>query len=115
MQRGRVDNSEEREKTGPVCWNCNSRGHVRKDCPKNAHGRRQLKCWECGELGHAQRDCLKRRGVVQAVSSSMMIQGEVAGRLTRMLIDTGSGVTLIREDVWRDVLKGGGYGYQYSL
>eukprot|EP00731_Ephydatia_muelleri_P003023 Em0001g3023a len=110
-QRGRVDNSEEREKTGPVCWNCKSRGHVRKDCPKNAHGRRQLKCWECGELGHAQRDCLKRRGVVQAVSSSMMIQGEVAGRLTRMLIDTGSGVTLIREDVWRDVLKGGGYGY----
>ena len=111
MQRGRVDNSEEREKTGPVCWNCKSRGHVRKDCPKNAHGRRQLKCWECGELGHSQRDCLKRRGVVQAVSSSMMIQGEVAGRLTRMLIDTGSGVTLIREDVWRDVLKGGGYGY----
>ncbi|KAL5497103.1 hypothetical protein EMCRGX_G013508 [Ephydatia muelleri] len=110
-QRGRVDNSEEREKTGPVCWNCKSRGHVRKDCPKNAHGRRQLKCWECGELGHAQRDCLKRRGVVQAVSSSMMIQGKVAGRLTRMLIDTGSGVTLIREDVWRDVLKGGGYGY----
>ncbi|KAL5516359.1 hypothetical protein EMCRGX_G001657 [Ephydatia muelleri] len=110
-QRGRVDNSEEREKTGPVCWNCKSRGHVRKDCPKNAHGRRQFKCWECGELGHAQRDCLKRRGVVQAVSSSMMIQGEVAGRLTRMLIDTGSGVTLIREDVWRDVLKGGGYGY----
>ncbi|KAL5460277.1 hypothetical protein EMCRGX_G033718 [Ephydatia muelleri] len=47
-QRGRVDNSEEREKTGPVCWNCKSRGHVRKDCPKNAHGRRQLKCWECG-------------------------------------------------------------------
>ena len=36
-QRGRVDNSEEREKTGPVCWNCKSRGHVRKDCPKNAH------------------------------------------------------------------------------
>ncbi|KAL5506599.1 hypothetical protein EMCRGX_G008281 [Ephydatia muelleri] len=27
-QRGRVDNSEEREKTGPVCWNCKSRGHV---------------------------------------------------------------------------------------
>eukprot|EP00731_Ephydatia_muelleri_P027503 Em0019g376a len=26
-QRGRVDNSEEREKTGPVCWNCKSRGH----------------------------------------------------------------------------------------
>ncbi|KAL5518223.1 hypothetical protein EMCRGX_G003914 [Ephydatia muelleri] len=63
-QRGRVDNSEEREKTGPVCWNCKSCGH-----------------------------------------------GEVAGRLTRMLIDTGSGVTLIREDVWRDVLKGVGYGY----
>eukprot|EP00731_Ephydatia_muelleri_P032903 Em0024g447a len=47
-QRGRVDNREEWEKTGPVCWNCKSRGHVRKDCPKNAHGRRQLKCWECG-------------------------------------------------------------------
>ena len=48
---------------------------------------------------------------MEAVSSSMMIQGEVAGSLTRMLIDTGSGVTLIREDVWRDVLKGGGCGY----
>ena len=111
VQRGAGDKSEERGKTGPACWNCKSRGHVRKDCPKNAHGRRQLKCWGCGEFGHLQRDCLKRRGVVQAVSSSMMIQGEVAGRVTRMLIDTGSGVTLIREDVWRDVLKSGGYGY----
>eukprot|EP00731_Ephydatia_muelleri_P026537 Em0018g637a len=27
-QRGRVDNNEEREKMGPVCWNCKSRGHV---------------------------------------------------------------------------------------
>ena len=77
-----MDNSEEREITGPVYWNCKSRGHVRNNCPKNAHGRRQLKCWECGEFGHLQRDCLKRRGVVQVVSSSMMIQGEVAGRLT---------------------------------
>ena len=76
VQRGAGDKSEERGKTGPACWNCKSRGHVRKDCPKNAHGRRQLKCWGCGEFGHLQRDCLKRRGVVQAVSSSMMIQGE---------------------------------------
>ncbi|KAL5517224.1 hypothetical protein EMCRGX_G002728 [Ephydatia muelleri] len=37
--------------------------------------------------------------------------GEVAGRLTRMLIDMGSGVTLVREDVSRDVLNSGGYGY----
>ena len=62
--------------TGPVCWNCKSRGHVRKDFPKNAR-RRQLKCWGCDESGHLQCDCLKRQVVVQAVSSPMMIQGEV--------------------------------------
>ncbi|KAL5491297.1 hypothetical protein EMCRGX_G016559 [Ephydatia muelleri] len=70
-QRGRVDNSEEREKTGPVCWNCKSRGHVRKDCPKNAHGRRQLKCWEC-EPNVA---FMERHGLMVARSVSFVSKG----------------------------------------
>eukprot|EP00731_Ephydatia_muelleri_P025614 Em0017g697a len=49
-QRGRVDNSEEREKTGPVCWNCKSRGHV---CTMQSDV--WLPCWTLDELAEEQR------------------------------------------------------------
>ena len=35
-----------------------------------------------------------------------MVEGSIEGRVTRMLVDTGSAVTLVREDVVRDVKFG---------
>ena len=37
-----------------------------------------------------------------AMSSTVMVTGMVVGRQTRMLVDTGSVVTILREDVWRE-------------
>ena len=41
-----------------------------------------------------------------AVSSTLMIEGSLDGRVTTLLVDTGSAVTLVREDVWRDAKSG---------
>ena len=35
-----------------------------------------------------------------AVCSTLMVPGLLAGHQTNMLVDTGSGVTIVREDVW---------------
>ena len=42
-----------------------------------------------------------------AVSSTLMIKGSIEGRVTDILVDTGSAVTLVREDVWVEAKSGG--------
>lgn len=37
---------------GDLCFNCNSRGHLGKDCPS-----RDERCYNCGENGHLSRHC----------------------------------------------------------
>ena len=34
-----------------------------------------------------------------------MVVGKLAGRCTQILVDTGSAVTLVREDVWREATQ----------
>ena len=34
--------------------------------------------------------------------STLLVTGLVAGHRTNMLVDTGSGVTIVREDVWKE-------------
>ena len=67
-----------------TCWNCREQGHVRRNCPHKRNGRKKSP-WQ-----------------ISAVSSTLMAEGS---RVTRMLVDTGSAVTLVREDV-RDVKFG---------
>ena len=38
-----------------------------------------------------------------AVSSLLTVKGSIGGHEINMLVDTGSGVTLIREDVWKQI------------
>ena len=38
-----------------------------------------------------------------AVACTLILQGMVGGRPTRMLVDTGSSVTLVHEKVWNDI------------
>ena len=50
----------------------------------------------------------KKRSVDSAaVSSTLMIKGSIEGRVTDILVDTGSAVTLVREDVWVEAKSGG--------
>ena len=66
-------------------------------------------CWSCGQRGHLKRNCPhcrrtgKGKDSVAAVSSTLMVIGSVAGRSTKLLLDTGSAVALIREDVWKEL------------
>ena len=71
-----------------TCWNCRERGHVRCNCPHKRNGRKKGP-WQ-----------------ISAVSSTLMVEGSIEGRVTRMLVDTGSAVTLLREDAVRDVKFG---------
>ena len=40
-----------------------------------------------------------------AVGSMVRVTGLVAGCQTEMLVDTGSAVTIVREDVWKETLQ----------
>ena len=46
--------------------------------------------------------------IVSSVAMGMatMVQGSVEGQSTSMLVDTGSAVTLIRDDLWREATRG---------
>ena len=68
-----------------------------------------LVCWACGKQGHIKRNCLSRKGTQKktlsetaAVSSSLFVFGYIAGRRTKMLVDTGSAVTIVKENVWEE-------------
>eukprot|EP00731_Ephydatia_muelleri_P001300 Em0001g1300a len=98
-------------------------GHARQDAPARgfghnvytkkrfsnySHKQQGAVCWNCGERGHLKRNCPSRKSFVDsaAVSSTLMIHGSLDGRVTTLLVDTGSAVTLVREDVWRDAKSG---------
>ena len=77
----------------PVCWNCKQKGHIRRNCPQ-----RKERSGSPKEIG-------KDRSVkyTSAVACTLILQGRVEGRPTRMLVDTGSSVTLVHEKVWNDI------------
>ena len=77
----------------PVCWNCKQKGHIRRNCPQ-----RKERSVSPKEIG-------KGRSVkyTSAVACTLILQGMVGGRPTRMLVDTGSSVTLVHEKVWNDI------------
>ena len=68
-------------------------------------------CWECGKQGHIKRDCPQRRTAFKAhfpsesaaVSAALFIYGYLEGRPTKILVDTGSAVTIIRLDIWDEI------------
>ena len=81
--------------------------------------KRKVVCWQCGGEGHIKRDCTKRkpawRGPQNKLATtsvpestkdvqkpSVVVQGRVDGVSTKMLVDTGSMVTLVRKDLWEE-------------
>jgi hypothetical protein len=80
----------QKQKRGDIgtCWHCGERGHLRRNCPKRGRGRYRQPASETA-----------------AVGSMVMVTGFVADRQTRMLVDTGSAVTIVREDVWRETMQ----------
>ena len=82
--------------------------YTKKRSSNYSHKQQGAICWNCGERGHLKRNCPSRKSFVDsaAVSSTLMIHDSLDGRVTTLLVDTGSAVTLVREDVWRDAKSG---------
>ncbi len=85
---------EKRKKTLPTCWNCGNLGHLRRNCPRRGIGGQ--------DSPSAQREATSRPWRTSAVDSAVTVEGIVEERPTRMLVDTGSAVTIVRESVWRE-------------
>ena len=75
-------------------------------------------CWECGKPGHVRRNCPQRRRgqdtqdkgdrsvqFTSAVANALTLRGTVEGHPTLMLVDTGSSVTLLHENIWKIASK----------
>ena len=90
-------NDRERSKSlrrAPVCWNCNERGHLRKDWPRRRPFNRTSQL-------HATHSTSS-----MATEAAVFVEGLIGMRPTKMLVDTGSAVTILREDVWKEAVDG---------
>ena len=76
----------------------------------------QINCWNCEKPGHFHRNCPQRRAskgktmersaeIMSAVACTLTVQEAVEGRITPMLVDTGSSVTLLHEKVWKEPVQ----------
>ena len=91
-------------------------GRLHADSGETGENKRGA-CWKCGRPGHF-RNCPQRRPTkgkttpersaefTSAVACTLTLQGEVEGRITPMLVDTGSSVTLLHERVWKEAVQG---------
>jgi len=80
----------------PVCWGCGERGHIRRHCP---HIR--------GEQEQSRPLDSRRRAkgtLSLATDTALSVTGRIEQRETQMLVDTGSAVTIVREDAWREAV-----------
>ena len=70
-------------------------------------------CWSCGEPGHVRRNCPtsrgrgrgRRQGTMENAAtnnSTLVVDGFIGGRRAKMLVDSGSAVSILHQDVWRE-------------
>ena len=75
----------------PVCWNCGKRGHIKRMCPSILQGRSGLKT---PSSTYPTLNAVSR-------SATITVQGLFFNTPVRMLVDTGSAVTIVGESVWK--------------
>eukprot|EP00735_Rhodelphis_limneticus_P008802 TRINITY_DN2284_c0_g1::TRINITY_DN2284_c0_g1_i1::g.6734::m.6734 TRINITY_DN2284_c0_g1::TRINITY_DN2284_c0_g1_i1::g.6734 ORF type:complete len:215 (-),score=52.00,sp/Q94C69/CSP3_ARATH/31.42/5e-28,sp/Q94C69/CSP3_ARATH/41.10/3e-06,CSD/PF00313.17/5.4e-24,zf-CCHC/PF00098.18/1.2e-07,zf-CCHC/PF00098.18/1.2e-07,zf-CCHC/PF00098.18/0.00084,zf-CCHC_4/PF14392.1/1.1,zf-CCHC_4/PF14392.1/0.4,zf-CCHC_4/PF14392.1/0.39,zf-CCHC_2/PF13696.1/0.32,zf-CCHC_2/PF13696.1/0.43,zf-CCHC_2/PF13696.1/4.9,OB_RNB/PF08206.6/0.03,zf len=59
QQRGHLARDCTAEKRDPRCYNCGKTGHLGKDCTEARSG--EKRCYDCGEVSHLARDCPARQ------------------------------------------------------
>lgn len=85
-----------------TCFGCNKTGHIRRNCPDNSKIQR---CSHCSAVGHLASSCDKAK---RSESFPCKIQKRdvtyvelnILGNKTFALFDSGSDVTLMREDYY---------------
>ena len=88
-RRGSQWQHGQRGRGRPTCWNCGERGHIRRNCPRPLKEGRT----EGGQRSY--------RSITATNNSTLVVDGFVEGQPTKMLIDSGSAVTILREDIWK--------------
>lgn len=90
------------------CFNCGNSGHMSRDCPQKQRG---TKCFKCQKFGHIATNCTvekKREDTanVAAIESVPVNSVELDLGTVKIdaLFDTGSDISIIREDVYRKYL-----------
>ena len=97
-----------------VCWSCGERGHMARVCPNRATLQQQE-----SSISSVVRAChVREGGALKAQGSTYMCEASyhVCGLLGSvpvvLVVDTGSAVSLLREDVWTRLCMN---GTQYKL
>lgn len=86
------------------CFNCGGKNHEFHSCPEKWRG---PKCFKCGIFGHRSFDCgknLKDQGGTESrvhlmVKNKMCKVVSICGVEVEALVDTGSDLTLVKEEV----------------
>ena len=114
-----------------TCYHCNQQGHVKRNCPALKNRPLQSrKCFICGRAGHIAKNCLQenfsgvsaqgRSGADIPVASiapfdvtmvtttksklaTCILKGELCGVQVNIMLDSGSSVSLIRQDIARKI------------
>lgn len=96
-----------KKSAGKRCFNCGDKEHAQGECPDKAKG---PKCFKCNEFGHMSTTCTKPKKPKEtpvaaqcklAMSGKMYKQIQLNGANLCALIDTGSDISIIREDSFR--------------
>ena len=74
-----------------VCWHCGRQGHIQRNCPNSWTEPRNYQ----NNRANPHPDS------VNTIHSPITVNGYFKDIRTSMLVDTGSAVTLVREDLWR--------------
>lgn len=93
------------------CYNCGAKGHKSRDCKKKELGK---KCFKCQKFGHTAIQCDtvqeskvdKKQSSVNTVicsSNKMLKEVIISDTCVNALIDTGSQVTIMREDIYSKI------------
>ena len=88
----RADREESRTNRRGASWRCGKPRHFRRNCPQR-----------CAAKGKTTE---RSAEFTSAVACTLTVQGVVEGRITPMLVDTGSSITLLHEKVWKEAVQG---------
>ncbi|GJQ88015.1 hypothetical protein Trydic_g12939 [Trypoxylus dichotomus] len=108
-------NASTRSRSVVRCFNCNQKGHISNRCPRPKRDRGS--CFECGSMRHQKRNCLQRSGESTTTpdSTTLLVEEDavippytLSIHLSKSkqnfdaVLDTGSPVSLIREEIVQD-------------
>eukprot|EP00731_Ephydatia_muelleri_P030634 Em0022g148a len=93
------------------CFYCKEAGHLQRNCPKRRQPE-QRKCYRCGKLGHLAKDCELHQENFNGVPANgrgnrlATISDEWCGVSTKVMLDSGSSVSLVKEELIRGAKNG---------